>query len=91
LAQAHYNLGVEYMQIRRIDDAETSFERAVEIDSEYGRAYGALAQVARMRGDRSGVAEHMQRAEQLLAANERQQQSLSAMPWATGTPVSGAE
>lgn len=91
LAQAHYNLGVEYMQIRRIDDAEKSFERAVEIDSEYGRAYGALAQVARMRGDRSGVAEHMQRAEQLLAANERQQQSLSAMPWATGTPVSAAE
>ena len=87
IAQAHFNLGVDYLHMRRVDQAAKSFQRAIQIDPEYGRAYSALAQIDRMRGDEAEARKKMQRAQQLLATNQRQQKSLSAMPWATGTPL----
>ena len=91
VAQAHFNLGVDYLHMRRVDQAAKSFQRAIQIDPEYGRAYSALAQIDRMRGDETGARKKIQRAQQLLATNQRQQKSLSAMPWATGTPLEDAK
>ena len=87
LAQAHFNLGVEYAKMRRLGDSIAAFEKAVELDPGYIRAHQNLASMYNKGGDRRQAARHARRAEELQAAAARKTQSLSAMPWATGTPV----
>jgi protein O-GlcNAc transferase len=42
-AVAHHNLGVMYYKEGKLDLAEQEFEKAIEINSDYGRAYYSLA------------------------------------------------
>lgn len=90
LAQAQYNLGVEYIKLRRLSQALAAFERAVELDPDYGKAHLNLAQLYKRQGRGALAAEHLDRARRLSAAAARKDLSLSAMPWATGTPLKDA-
>jgi tetratricopeptide (TPR) repeat protein len=87
LAQAHFNLGVEYAQMRRLQEAIAAFEHAVELDPNYAKAHSNLAQMYNKQGNRRLAAHHLSRVRQLDAAAARKGHSLSAMPWATGTPA----
>ena len=89
LAQAHFNLGVEYAKMERLGEAIGAFERAVALDSDYGRAHLALAQTYKKMGNQPLAKRHWNRARDLQAAAQRKDLSLSAMPWATGTPLKG--
>ena len=89
LAQAHFNLGVEYAKMERLGEAIGAFERAVALEADYGRAHLALAQTYKKMGNQPLAKRHWNRARDLQAAAQRKDLSLSAMPWATGTPLKG--
>ena len=89
LARAHFNLGVEYSKMERSAEAVTAFARAVELDAQYFRAHMALAETYRKLGQQPEAIRHLAQAKALHAASQRKDLTLSAMPWATGTPIKG--
>ena len=51
LPDAHYSLGVALGRLLRVDEAEASFRKAVELDPRHVPALSALAELAAERGD----------------------------------------
>jgi len=87
LSQAHYNLGAEYMRSGKFSLATDSFARAVTIDSDYSLAHKALAKLYRHNGEIKTAENHDILAQKASNTQLNHRKNLSAMPWATGTPV----
>ena len=87
LSQAHYNLGAEYIKLGKLSLATNSFDRAVAIDSEYSLAHKALAKLYRYQGEVKIAENHDRLAKEASDTKLNNSKNLSAMPWATGTPV----
>lgn len=66
-ASAHYNLGLVYQQRGELDQARSSFERAIEIDPEELDAHYQLGRIARAQGR---LAEAISHFEQVVSRNE---------------------
>ncbi len=75
--------------MERLGEAIGAFENAVSLDASYDRAHLALAQTYQKMGNQPLAKRHWTRARDLQAAAQRKDLSLSAMPWATGTPLKG--
>jgi tetratricopeptide (TPR) repeat protein len=87
LSQAYYNLGAEYMRLGKLSLATDSFASAVTIDSEYSLAHKALATLYRYQGEVKIAENHDRLAKNASNTKLNNRKNLSAMPWATGTPV----
>ena len=87
LPQAHYNLGAEYLRGKKLGQATGALLKAVELDEEYVLAHKVLAQVYLRKGDAKKANYHDSRARRILGAKLTERETMSAMPWATGTPV----
>jgi tetratricopeptide (TPR) repeat protein len=62
----HALLGRALMVTGHLDQAEESFARAVEINPNMSIAHVGLAQLAEMRGDTEGMAQHLEVAKRLI-------------------------
>ena len=69
------------------EEAIGAFERAIELDPQYSRAFLGLAQMHKKLGNNALAMKNLLRARDLEGARERKNLSRSAMPWATGTPI----
>ena len=87
MAQAHYNLGVDYWKMGKLVEAERAFKRSIEQDSQYIRAYQALSQVYKKQGNRAEYVRIYALVQDLEKAAQRRELGRSAMPWATGTAL----
>jgi tetratricopeptide (TPR) repeat protein len=87
LPQAHYNLGAEYLRGKQFEQAIVYLIKAVELDEEYVLAHKVLAQLYLRTGDITKANYHNLKAGRILGAKLTERETMSAMPWATGTPV----
>ena len=87
LPQAHYNLGAEYLRGKNLGQATRALVKAVELDEEYVLAHKVLAQIYLRKGDAKKANYHELRARRILGDKLTERETMSAMPWATGTPV----
>ena len=87
MAQAHYNLGVDYLTAGKLAAAGRAFQRSIDLDNQYISAYKALSQVYKKQGNRAKHLKSRAQARDLEKEAERRRLGRSAMPWATGTPL----
>jgi tetratricopeptide (TPR) repeat protein len=88
--QAQYNLGVEYFQLNRLEEAAAAFARAIELEPGYENAHRALAQLYGRQGNREESVKYLAQARDLEQTARRRTLGRSAMPWATGVPLGEA-
>lgn len=75
-ALAYFNLGNLWARKNRIDLAETSFKRAIEIQSDYSEAHQRLGQIYEMVGYFNRAKTEYQKAQAPLQRNDRRRTEL---------------
>jgi Flp pilus assembly protein TadD len=79
---ACFHQGLFYFQGRRLDDAERSFARAVELDPLFAGAHLNLGLVLQRKGDKAGAQKHLARFRELSeisSADERMRQRVTSL------------
>lgn len=61
-ASAHYNLGLAYTRLTKMDSAEKAYEKAIELDPEHTRAWVNLGGARLLRWDFKGALEANEKA-----------------------------
>jgi tetratricopeptide (TPR) repeat protein len=64
-AQQFYELGVGHLRQKRLDNALTEFDKALEADADFGDAHNAKGVALMHRGDYGGALTHFRRASEL--------------------------
>jgi tetratricopeptide (TPR) repeat protein len=55
----HFNRAIAFEELGRLDDAERSYERCLELDPSYADAHHNLAMLLETRGDQRGLIRHL--------------------------------
>lgn len=55
----HFNRAIAYEELGRLDDAERSYKRCIELDPSYADAHHNLAILLETRGDQQGLIRHL--------------------------------
>jgi YaiO family outer membrane protein len=93
-ADVQLQLGLAYLALDRLDEAEAAFERALALAPDYGDARLGLARVAQRRGDpATALAELDQLGPDHLEANQLRRQlaaAAAAAPWRWRVDLDGS-
>jgi Flp pilus assembly protein TadD len=78
-ATAHNNLGVQYVLLRRPEDAQREFLRAIQLDPALDEAFLNLGWLELQQGDLTAAEQHGRRATTLSARNDQAKLLLQAV------------
>jgi tetratricopeptide (TPR) repeat protein len=61
--EIHFDLGMKALESDKLDEAESEFKRAVELDEKYSRGYSGLAIATALKGDGEAAEGHLKKAD----------------------------